>query len=142
MLRDRRRSTVWSCPTIAQHDRNIGGSPNETNSTPPIKLADLSGRDGQAVPQPEKPEKYEAIFGPGGARHPQSGERLVSARRPEMELVISAHESVAELGVIGRAEHMGLIVDAERDATTDYLDELTRSMGGRQGRCSACRRSG
>jgi hypothetical protein len=36
------------------------------------------------------PEAYEAIFGPGGARHPESGARLVAARRPGMELVISA----------------------------------------------------
>jgi conjugative relaxase-like TrwC/TraI family protein len=71
------------------------------------------------------PEVYEAIFGPGGARHPQSAERLVAARRPGMELVISAHKSVAELGVIGRAEHMHRIMDAERDATLNYLDQVT-----------------
>jgi hypothetical protein len=40
---------------------------------------------------PVSPVTYEAIFGPGGARHPESGERLVEARRPGMELVISAH---------------------------------------------------
>jgi conjugative relaxase-like TrwC/TraI family protein len=79
-------------------------------------------------------EAYEAIFGPGGARHPESGERLVTARRPGMELVISAHKSVAELGVIGRAEHMHLIMDAERDATLNYLDRVTRQIGGRRGR--------
>ena len=60
---------------------------------------------------------YEAVFGPGGARHHVSGERLVSVRRPGMELVISAHKSVAELGVIGRAEDMHSIMDTERDAT-------------------------
>jgi hypothetical protein len=63
---------------------------------------------------PVSPEAYEAMFGPGGARHPQSGERLVTARRPGMELVISAHKSVAELGVIGRTEHMHVIMDAMR----------------------------
>ena len=42
-------------------------------------------------------EAYEAVFGPGGARHPVCGERLVASRRPGMELVISAHKSVAEL---------------------------------------------
>jgi TrwC relaxase len=47
---------------------------------------------------PVSPEGYEAVFGPGGARHPDSGERLVVARRPGLELVISAHKSVAELG--------------------------------------------
>jgi conjugative relaxase-like TrwC/TraI family protein len=80
------------------------------------------------------PDSYEAIFGPGGARHLESGERLVSTQRPGMELVISAHKSVAELGVIGRAEHRHLIMDAERDATLAYLDRVTRQMGGRRGR--------
>jgi conjugative relaxase-like TrwC/TraI family protein len=88
------------------------------------------------------PEAYEAIFGPGGARHPQSGERLVTARRPGMELVISAHKSVAELGVIGRAEHMHLIMDAESDATLAYLDRVTRQAGGRRGRTAAATATG
>jgi conjugative relaxase-like TrwC/TraI family protein len=83
---------------------------------------------------PVSPEAYEAIFGPAGARHPESLERLVEARRPGMELAISAHKSVAELGVIGRAEHMHLIMDAERDATLDYLDQVTSKVGGRRGR--------
>ena len=43
-------------------------------------------------------EEYEAVYGPGGARYPVSGERLVNTRRPGLELVISAHKSVAELG--------------------------------------------
>ncbi len=76
---------------------------------------------------------YDALYGPGGARHPATGERLVNARRPGMELVIAAHKSVAELGVLGRAEHMHAIMDAERDATLAYLDDLTRERGGRRG---------
>ncbi len=79
-------------------------------------------------------EAYGAVFGPGGACHPVTGRRLVTARRPGMELVISAHKSVAELGVIGRAEDMHRIMDAERDATLDYLDQVTRTAGGRRGR--------
>jgi conjugative relaxase-like TrwC/TraI family protein len=79
-------------------------------------------------------DQYEAIFGPGGARDPLFGHRLVATRRPGMELVISAHKSVAELGVIGRAEDMHRIMDAERDATLDYLDTLTRQRGARRGR--------
>jgi predicted secreted protein len=39
-------------------------------------------------------------------------------------IVVSPHKTVAELGVIGRAEDMHLIVDAERDATMAYLDEV------------------
>jgi conjugative relaxase-like TrwC/TraI family protein len=84
---------------------------------------------------------YEAVFGPGGARN-LDGDRLVSARRPGMELVISAHKSVAELGVIGRAEDMHSIMDAERNATLSYLDRVTKSVGGRRGRASVPTRTG
>jgi hypothetical protein len=41
----------------------------------------------------------------------------VSTSRPRMELVMSAPKSVAELGVIGRADDMHVMMDAERDAT-------------------------
>jgi hypothetical protein len=63
-----------------------------------------------------------------------SGERLVACLRPGLELVVSPHKSVAELGVIGRAEHMHQIVDAERDATMAYLDDIVIDRGGRRGR--------
>src|SRR3954470_5083473 len=79
-------------------------------------------------------EQFHALYGPGGAVDPTTGERLVRTRRPGMELVIAAHKSVAELGVIGRAEDMHKIMDAERDATLAYLDPLPRDVGGRRGR--------
>ena len=82
-------------------------------------------------------EQYSAIYGPGGACDPTTGERLVHTKRPGLELVISAHKSVAELGVIGRAEDMHAIMDAERDATLAYLDDLTRRLGGRRGEAAA-----
>jgi conjugative relaxase-like TrwC/TraI family protein len=88
------------------------------------------------------PESYEAIFGAGGARHPATLDRLVATRRPGMELVIAAHKSVAELGVIGRAEDMHAIMDAERDATLAYLDRVTRQMGGRRGRAATASQTG
>jgi len=91
--------------------------------------AELLGLEG-AVTEAQ----YEALYGPGGACDPTLGERLVRTTRPGLELVISAHKSVAELGVIGRAEDMHQIMDAERDATLSYLDELTQRMGGRRGR--------
>jgi conjugative relaxase-like TrwC/TraI family protein len=78
--------------------------------------------------------QYVAIYGPGGACDPTTGARLVATRRPGMEIVISAHKSVAELGVVGRAEDMHAVMDAERDATLAYLDSLTRERGGRRGR--------
>ena len=68
-------------------------------------------------------EAYETLFGPGGARGPRTGEQLVQTRR-------------SELGVIGRAEDMHAIMDAERDATLGYLDEVTRQMGGRRGQAA------
>src|SRR5918912_263789 len=79
-------------------------------------------------------EQYEFVFGPGGACDPTTGERLVRTKRPGLELVISAHKSVAELGVIGRADDMHRIMDAERDATLAYLDRLTVQRGARRGR--------
>ena len=79
-------------------------------------------------------DQWRAVFGSGGARHPHSAERLVHCLCPGMELVVSPHKSVAELGVIGGAENMHLILDAERDATMAYLDEVVREQGGRRGR--------
>lgn len=79
---------------------------------------------------------YVALYGPGGARDPSTGTRLASTKRPGMELVIAAHKSVAELGVLGRAEDMHAILDAETAATLGYLDDLTRRRGGQRGRAS------
>jgi len=80
--------------------------------------------------------QYDALYGPGGACDPTTGQRLARTKRPGMELVIAAHKSVAELGVVGRAEDMHAIMDAERDATLAYLDDLTKTMGGRRGRAA------
>ncbi|MGA2530411.1 MAG: MobF family relaxase [Acidimicrobiales bacterium] len=77
---------------------------------------------------------YRAVFGIGGAHNPRTGRRLVGCLRPGLELVISPHKSVAETGVIGRADDMHEIVDAERDATLGYLDRLVSERGGRRGR--------
>jgi len=80
------------------------------------------------------PEHYEDLFGPGGAKDPITGERLANTKRPGMELVVSAHKSVAELGVMGRASDMHSIMDAERDGTMAYLDAITQAIGGRRGK--------
>ena len=92
-----------------------------------------SGAESLGLVGPVDNPSYDALYGPGGARHPATGERMVTARRPGMELVIAAHKSVAELGVLGRAEDMHAIMDAERHATLRYLDDLTRERGGRRG---------
>ena len=77
---------------------------------------------------------YEALFGAGGARDPHLGTRLVATKRPGMELVVSAHKSVAILGLIGRAEDMHAILDAETAATLGFLEEWFCRQGGRRGR--------
>ena len=66
----------------------------------------------------------------------------MQTRRPGMEIVISAHKSVAELGVIGQAEDMHRIMDTERDATLAYLDTVTRQMGGRRGEAAKATQTG
>jgi conjugative relaxase-like TrwC/TraI family protein len=80
------------------------------------------------------PEAYGAAFGPGGFRHPVTGDRLVGAKRPGFELVVSAHKSVAVLGVIDRADAMHGILDVETAATMGWLDAWFRERGGRRGR--------
>jgi hypothetical protein len=79
-------------------------------------------------------QEYDAIFGPGGAVDPASGEPLVAAKRPGLELVVAAHKSVALLGVVGRANDMHAILDAETAATLTYLDAWMTARGGRRGR--------
>jgi conjugative relaxase-like TrwC/TraI family protein len=78
--------------------------------------------------------QYDWVFGPGGFRDPTSGTRLVTTSRPGIELVVSAHKSVALLGVIGWADHMHSILDAETEATLGFLDDFVRGSGGRRGR--------
>jgi conjugative relaxase-like TrwC/TraI family protein len=101
-----------------------------------------SGRQELGLSGPVTAESYEAVFGVGGAKDPRTGERLVMTRRPGMEIVISAHKSVAELGLIGRAEAMHKIMDAETDATMAYLDKMTREMGGRRGEAATATPTG
>jgi hypothetical protein len=59
--------------------------------------------------------QYSALFAPGGAQDPTSSARLVQTRRPGVELVVSSHKSVAELGVIGYEGIMHGILHVERD---------------------------
>ncbi len=101
-----------------------------------------SGAQALGLSGPVTPVAYQAIYGPGGAADPTTGTRLVSTTRPGMELVISAHKSVAELGVLGRAEDMHKIMDAERHATLSYLDQVTRDKGGRRGRAAVATPTG
>jgi len=83
------------------------------------------------------PEAYRLAFGPGGFRHPATGGQLVTTRRPGFELVVSAHKSVAVLGVVGQADEMHSILDVESRATMAWLDEWFQGRGGRRGRAQA-----
>jgi conjugative relaxase-like TrwC/TraI family protein len=93
-----------------------------------------SGAPELGLEGPVSEAEYDAIFGQGGARRPSDGARLVSAKRPGMELVVAAQKSVALLGLLGRAEDMHAILDAETDATLAYLDTWMMVRGGRRGR--------
>ena len=74
--------------------------------------------------------QYDRVFGPGGFSDPTTGTRLVSTSRPGIELVVSAHKSVAVLGVLGWAEEMHAILDVETDATLGFLDDWVRAGEG------------
>ena len=52
-----------------------------------------SGAQSLGLVGPVDNPSYDALYGPGGACDPKTGERLVNARRPGMELVIAAHKS-------------------------------------------------
>ena len=80
------------------------------------------------------PEAYEAAFGPRGFRDRMTGRPLVATRRPGFELVVSAHKSVAVLGVMDRADQMHSILDVETAATMAWLDDWVQERGGRRGR--------
>src|SRR5688500_2316268 len=79
-------------------------------------------------------DAYEAAYGRGGFRDPVTGEQLVSAKRPGLELVVSAHKSVAVPGVIDRADAMHHLLDVETNTTMDWLDTWFQQRGGRRGR--------
>lgn len=83
---------------------------------------------------PVRTDDYYSVFADGGAQDPVLGDRLVATKRPGMELVVSAHKTVAVLGVVGRADDMHRILDAETQATVAFLDTWTRRQGGRRGR--------
>ncbi|MHB1536363.1 MAG: MobF family relaxase, partial [Acidimicrobiales bacterium] len=96
-----------------------------------------SGAPDLGLSGPVSGQEYDAVFGPGGAVDPASGAPLVAAKRPGLELVVAAHKSVALLGVVGRADDMHAILDAETDATLAYLDAWMSARGGRRGRAQA-----
>jgi conjugative relaxase-like TrwC/TraI family protein len=82
------------------------------------------------------PAAYRSAFGPGGFRDPLTGHRLARTRRPGFEVVVSAHKSLSLLGVVGRADDMHAVLDAETAGTMGYLDAWAQTRGGRRGRAA------
>jgi conjugative relaxase-like TrwC/TraI family protein len=80
--------------------------------------------------------QYEAAFGPGGFRDPLTGERLVSTKTPGVEIVVAVHKTTAMLGVIGRADDMHAILDAETNGLMGWLETSMQESGGRRGRAA------
>jgi conjugative relaxase-like TrwC/TraI family protein len=105
------------------------GSRGETPLVWGGRLADRLGLVG-----PVDDASYEAIYGRRGVRDPHLGIPLVRRKRPGVELVVAAHKTVAILGVIGRADDMHAILDAESKATLGFLDDWFARQGGRRGR--------
>jgi conjugative relaxase-like TrwC/TraI family protein len=81
-------------------------------------------------------DAYRLAFGPGGFRDPLTGQQLVRTKRPGFELVVAAHKSLSLLGVVGRADDMHAILDAQTAATMGYLEGWAQSRGGRRGRAA------
>ena len=81
-------------------------------------------------------DAYRRAFGPGGFRDPLTGQQLVGTKRPGFELVVAAHKSLSLLGVVGRADDMHAILDAQTAATMGYLEGWAQSRGGRRGRAT------
>jgi conjugative relaxase-like TrwC/TraI family protein len=81
-------------------------------------------------------DAYRLAFGPGGFRDPLTGQQLVRTKRPGFELVVAAHKSLSLLGVVGRADDMHAILDAQTAATMGYLEGWAQARGGRRGRAT------
>jgi conjugative relaxase-like TrwC/TraI family protein len=79
--------------------------------------------------------EYDAIFAPGGARHPTTGEQLARTLRPGTEITIATPKSVSVLWALG-GEHRraaDAILEAMASAEVDYVDRVAKTVGGRRG---------
>lgn len=113
------------------------GSRGETPLVWGGKVAARLGLTGKVTP-----DEYRAAFGPGGFHHLATGQRLTSVKRPGFEWVIGPHKSVAVLGVIGQADEMHGLLDAERDASLAFVEDEWVKRGGSRGRAQTRTRTG
>ena len=133
---------------VAYHEATVVGRADDhpgqaldyygTRGETPLRWAG-AGAERLSLVGEVSPAAYEAAFGAGGFRDPLLGDRLVATQRPGFELVVSAHKTVAVLGVIGRADDMHAILDTETTATMAWLDAWFQARGGRRGRRAAAR---
>ncbi|MGH9152391.1 MAG: MobF family relaxase, partial [Acidimicrobiales bacterium] len=131
--------------SVAYHEENVLGRADDhpgqaldyygSRGETPLRwggtVAEQLGLHGEVTP-----EAFRAVFGSGGCRHPVTGERLVRTKRPGFEIVVSAHKSLSVLGVIGRADDMNAILDAQTQGTTEWLEAALQAFGGRRGRAA------
>src|SRR5262245_52796492 len=136
---------VMGAHSVAYHEENVLGRADDhpgqaldyygTRGETPLRwggaVAEQLGLSGEVTP-----EAFRAIFGPGGARHPATGERLVNTTKPGFEIVVSVHKSVSLLALVGRADEMQAILDAQTDATIEWLEDAMQHWGGRRGRAA------
>src|SRR5262245_35324521 len=108
--------------SVAYHEENVLGRADDhpgqaldyygTRGETPLRwagaVAEHLGLTGEVTP-----EVFRAVFGPGGCRHPITGERLVRTTRPGFDIVVSAHKSLSLLGMVGRADDMHAILDVQ-----------------------------
>ena len=134
---------VMGAESVAYHEENVLGRADDhpgqaldyygTRGETPLRwggaVADHLGLTGEVTP-----EVFRAVFAPGGCRHPGTDEQLVRTTRPGFDIVVSAHKSLSLLGLVGRADDMHAILDAQTQGTLDWLETAMQERGGRRGR--------
>jgi conjugative relaxase-like TrwC/TraI family protein len=136
---------VMGAESVAYHEENVLGRADDhpgqaldyygSRGETPLRwggaVADHLGLSGEVTP-----EAFRAIFGPGGCRHPVTGERLVSTTKPGYEIVVSVDKSVSLLGMLGRSDDLHAILDAQTQGTMASLEAAMQERGGRRGRAA------
>jgi conjugative relaxase-like TrwC/TraI family protein len=76
---------------------------------------------------------YDALFRPN-PRDPVTGKTMAATRIRGVEFVVRAPKSVSCLGVLGAADDMHAILDAQVAGEMGYLERVMEEKGGRRGR--------
>ena len=135
---------MMGADSVAYHEHTVAGRGDDPVAQRP-RLLRLPGRDTACAGAGRAPSAgpgrrggpradWRALFGPGGAATPRAGERLVRLHAAGHGAGVSPAQVGGRAGVIGRAEDMHAIVDAERDATLGLPRRGVQEQGGRRGR--------